>query len=55
MNVYIIQLWALALAAFAIGSLVAWFGAQFTFKPVDQVRDELSTPPGRVRNPHSKG
>lgn len=55
MNIYIIQLWALALAAFAIGSLVAWFGAQLAFKPVDRVREELSTSRTPVRRHNSKG
>lgn len=43
MNVYIVQLWALALTAFAVGSLVAWFTATLTMKPLERVREELST------------
>lgn len=42
MNVYIIQLWALALTAFAVGSLVAWFTATLTLKPLERVRAELA-------------
>lgn len=43
MNVYIVQVWALALTAFAVGSLVAWFTAALTLKPIERVREELAS------------